>query len=44
MGDRAAHPRVDLDVHRLRVEHPLDEPDRRAARERLELGDAEHRP
>ena len=41
--DRAAHARVDLGVHRLRVEHPLDEPDRRAARERLQLGDAEHR-
>ena len=41
MCDRAAHPRVDLGVHRLRVEQPLDHPDRRAARERLELGDPE---
>ena len=39
--DRAAHARVDLDVHRLRVEHALDEPDRRAVGESLELGDAE---
>ena len=34
---------VDLGVHRLRVEQPLDEPDRRAAGERLQLGDAERR-
>ena len=32
VGDRPAHPRIDLGVHRLRVDHPLDEPDRRAAR------------
>ena len=43
MRDRAAHARVDLGVHRLRVEQPLDEPDRRAVCERLQLGDAERR-
>src|SRR5581483_8820870 len=42
--DRPAHARVDLRVHRLRVEQALDEPDRRAAREGLQLRHAEHRP
>ena len=43
MCDRAAHARVDLRVDRARVEQPLDEPDRGAVGERLELGGAERR-
>ena len=44
MRDRAAQARVDLAVDRPRDDHPLDEPDRRAVGEDLELGDARTSP
>ncbi len=44
MGDHPAQHRVGLGVDRLRVDHPLEEPRRRAVDEALELGRAEGRP
>ena len=42
--DGAAEARIDFAVDRARRDHALDEPDRRAVGETLELGDAEGRP
>ena len=43
VGDRAAKPSVHLGVDRARVDQPLEEPDRRAVGEELELGHGEAR-
>ena len=41
--DRAAHARIDLTIHRLRIDHAVEEPHRRAVDEALELRHVERR-